>query len=67
MELDASGEAGKHLLDAHVRRITAFLAADRDAFADTVLNLNDLLELRNLRVQLRFCPSGFGRDALREL
>ena len=77
VELDASGEAGKHLLDAppdaHVRRITAFLAADdelaadRDAFADTVLNLNDLLEFRNLRVQLRFCPPGLGRDALREL
>ena len=77
VELDASGEAGKHLLDAppdaHVRRITAFLAADdelaadRDAFADTVLNLNDLLEFRNLRVQLRFCPPGLPRDALREL
>ncbi len=77
VELDASGEAGKRLLDAppdaHVRRITAFLAADdelaadRDAFADTVLNLNDLLEFRNLRVQLRFCPPGLGRDALREL
>ncbi len=77
VELDASGEAGKHLHDAppdaHVRRITAFLAvdeelaADRDAFADTVLNLNDLLEFRNLRVQLRFCPPGLPRDALREL
>ena len=75
--LDASGVAGKHLQDAppdaHVRRITAFLAADdelaadRDAFADTVLNLNDLLEFRNLRVQLRFCPPGLGHDALREL
>ena len=77
VELDASGVAGKHLQDAppdaHVRRITAFLAADdelaadRDAFADTVLNLNDLLEFRNLRVQLRFCPPGLPRDALREL
>ena len=46
----------------HSRTITAFLAADeelaeeRDAFADTVLNVNDLLELahRNIRVQLRF-------------
>jgi hypothetical protein len=48
--------------DKYVRRITAFLAADeelaeeRNAFADTVLNVNDLLEQanRNIRVQLRF-------------
>ena len=53
--VDAPPEGG-------VRRITAFLAADeeladeRDAFADTVLNVNDLLEQarRNIRVQLRF-------------
>ena len=48
--------------DAYVRKITAFLAADeelaeeRNAFADTVLNVNDLLEQarRNIRVQLKF-------------
>ena len=48
--------------DKYVRRITAFLAADeelaeeRNAFADTVLNVNDLLEQahRNIRVQLKF-------------
>ena len=50
------------LSDQYVRRITAFLAADeelaeeRNAFADTVLNVNDLLERshRNIRVQLKF-------------
>lgn len=48
--------------DKYVRKITAFLAADgelekeRNAFADTVLNVNDLLEQahRNIRVQLKF-------------
>ena len=48
--------------EKYVRKITAFLAADgelaeeRNAFADTVLNVNDLLEQarRNIRVQLRF-------------
>ena len=77
VELDGSGEPGRTLLpaapDSHVRRITAFLAADdelasdRDAFADTVLNLNDLLGLRNLRVRLRFCGPGFPKDQLQAL
>ena len=48
--------------DRNVRKITAFLAADgelaeeRNAFADTVLNVNELLEQahRNIRVQLKF-------------
>ncbi len=48
--------------DKYVRKITAFLAADeeladeRNAFADTVLNVNDLLEQshRSIRVVLRF-------------
>ena len=48
--------------DKYVRKITAFLAADeelakeRNAFADTVLNVNDLLEQahRNIRVRLKF-------------
>ena len=48
--------------DKYIRKITAFLAADeelaieRNAFADTVLNVNDLLEHahRNIRVQLKF-------------
>ena len=48
--------------DQNVRKITAFLAADeelaeeRNAFADTVLNVNDLLEPahRSIRVQLKF-------------
>ena len=48
--------------ETYVRKITAFLAADdelaeeRNAFADTVLNVNDLLERahRNIRVQLKF-------------
>ena len=45
---------------AETRDITAFLAADeelaseRDAFADMVVNLNELLARRNLRVRLRF-------------
>ncbi|MBQ7693529.1 MAG: ATP-binding protein, partial [Lentisphaeria bacterium] len=44
----------------NLRKITAFLAADdelaaeRDAFADTVLNINDLLARRGLRIALRF-------------
>ena len=50
------------LSDKDVRKITAFLAVDdelaeeRNAFADTVLNVNDLLEQthRNIRVQLKF-------------
>lgn len=77
VELDQSGAPNKKLLDAaseaHVRRITAFLAADdelksdRNAFADTVLNLNELLEFRNLRVQLRFCGSGLSHGELQEL
>jgi len=53
------------LSDKYVRKITAFLAADeelaeeRNAFADTVLNVNDLLEQahRNIRVQLKFYDS----------
>ena len=48
--------------DKHVHKIAAFLAADgelaedRNAFADTVLNVNDLLEQGhlNVRVQLKF-------------
>ena len=77
VELDGSGQPGRGLLpaapDSHVRRITAFLAADdelaadRDAFADTVLNLNDLLELRNLRVRLRFCGPGLPKERLAAL
>ena len=51
--LNANSEDG-------MRVITAFLAADeelaseRDAFADMVVNLNELLAKRNLRVRLRF-------------
>ena len=56
----------------NVRTITAFLAADdelsaeRDAFADTVLNVNDLLELahRGLRVAIRFYDPGHEEDLL---
>ena len=51
--------------DKHVHKIAAFLAADgelaedRNAFADTVLNVNDLLEQGhlNVRVQLKFYDS----------
>ena len=52
--------------DAHVQRVTAFLvaddelAADRDAFADAILNFNDILAYRNLRVKMQFCSPGLG-------
>ena len=52
--------------DAHVQHVTAFLvaddelAADRDAFADAILNLNDILAYRNLRVKMQFCSPGLG-------
>ena len=64
------------LLDApfggNVRKITAFLAADdelsaeRDAFADTVLNVNDLLELacRNLQIDIRFYDHDHAEEVL---
>lgn len=52
------------------RTISAFLAvddelaADRDAFADAVLNLNDVLSRRGVRVRLRFYDPVRHRDML---
>ena len=58
--------------DKNVRKITAFLAADdelaeeRNAFADTVLNVNDLLERahHNVRVGLKFYDSENAADVI---
>ena len=52
------------------RTVSAFLAADdalaadRDAFADTVLNLNDVLARRGVRVRLRFYDPDRHRELL---
>ena len=52
------------------RTISAFLAADdelasdRDAFADAVLNLNDVLSHRGVRVRLRFYDPDRHREML---
>jgi hypothetical protein len=53
-----------------LRMMSAFLAADdelaadRDAFADMVLNLNDILARRGVRVKLRFYDSARHREIL---
>ena len=57
-------------LDKHIRKITVFLAADeelaadRNAFADMVLNLNDVLVQRGVRVRLRFYDPDRHRETL---
>ena len=53
-----------------LRTVSAFLAADdelaadRDAFADMVLNLNDILAHRGVRVKLRFYDGARHREIL---
>ena len=64
--MDELTEAGMDDL----RTVSAFLAADdelaadRDAFADMVLNLNDVLARRGIRVQLRFYDPSRHRELL---
>lgn len=62
-----------HLVDVQedrFREISAFvaaddeLAADRNAFADAILNLNDILARRGVRVRLRFYDPDQHRDLL---
>lgn len=61
------------LVDAReeaLRTVSAFLAADdelaadRNAFADTVLNLNDILSRRGVRVKMRFYDAARHREML---
>ena len=58
--------------DEHPRTVSAFiavdneLASDRDAFADTVLNLNDILSRRGIHVKLRFYNPDLHREMLDE-
>ena len=57
-------------LEDHLRTVSAFLAADnelaadRNAFADTVLNLNDILARRGIRVRMRFYDASQHREML---
>ena len=56
--------------DPAERQVTAFLAADdelaidRDAFADMILNLNDVLTKRGIRIRLLFYNAEKHRDIL---
>ena len=56
--------------DGGLRPVTAFLAvddelaADRNAFADTILNLNDILARRGVRVRMRFYDPSRHRELL---
>ena len=60
--IDSVAASGKltEIADGGHRVVNAFLAADdelaldRNAFADMILNLNDILDRRGIRVQLRF-------------
>lgn len=65
--------ASDHLVDApedRFREISAFvaaddeLAADRNAFADAVLNLNDILARRGIRVKMCFYDPEHHRELL---
>ena len=53
-----------------LRTVSAFLAADdelaadRNAFADTILNLNDILARRGIRVKMRFYDAAQHREML---
>ena len=53
-----------------LRTVSAFLAADdelaadRNAFADTILNLNDILARRGIRVKMRFYDATQHREML---
>ena len=70
--VDEVAESGRleDAQDEDLREVSAFVAADdelaedRDAFADMVLNLNDILARRGVRVRMRFYAPERHRELL---
>ena len=60
---DVAREDGEKVISAFLA-VDDELASDRDAFADAVVNLNDVLSRRGARVRLRFYDPDQHRDLL---